>query len=297
MSKAFTGWAGPDVADAAWDKHGSGFEVPPLFGSLPTAGARRYLWRYTRIVLGGKDIANIPQEIGDCTSWGGKHAIEYRACQEIAAGGDEEQFNLVFSPWLYGIARTVVGKGQINLNGDGAAGIWVAVAANKYGILAANAPNVPKYSGAVATSWGKNGPPREFYEFATPQSIQIARATSYEQVRDALATDCLVTVATQYIPQLGSVQRNGKHWMQLKWDANQGHMWTLIGVDDNGTDPGCYGLNSWGPDAHGKPLNGEPVGGAWMTADIVQKICDKRGEVIIWSGLKGWPSGVPNVVG
>ena len=80
-------------------------------------------------------------------------------------------------------------------------------------------------------------------------------------------------------------------------DANQGHMWALVGVDDNATAPGVYGLNSWGPDAHGKPLNGEPTGGAWMTADIIQKICDTRGEVIIWSGLKGWPSGIENVVG
>ena len=94
MSEVFTGWAGPDVADAAWDKHGSEFPSVAIFGTLPTAGAKNFLWRYTRIVL-GQDPQNIPQEIGDCTSWGAKHAIEYRSCQEIAAQGDEEEFKLV----------------------------------------------------------------------------------------------------------------------------------------------------------------------------------------------------------
>lgn len=292
-----TGWAGPHVTERAWDRDGHEFPQRRLMRAQSSAGAKRMGWRFTRLVNGGQDLPDYPQEIGDCTSFGGKHAIEYRMCQEIAAGGEQEAFHPIFPPWLYGVARTVIGKGQINLNGDGAAGIWIAMVVKKYGILAADASGVPQYSASVAKSWGKNGPPKEMFALAQPHTMLGAeRLGSYAQVRDALANDEYVTIATQRIPQLGSVVRNGKRWMQLKFDANQGHQWALVGIDDDAVAPGGYAKNSWGPTAHGVPLNGEPDGGAWLAADEIDRAC-REGEVIAYYSLNGWDSGIPNVVG
>jgi hypothetical protein len=261
-----------------------------------SAGVQRLGWRFTRLVHDGSDLPDYPQEIGDCTSFGGKHAIEYRMCREIAAG-DPEAFHPIFPPWLYGVARTIFGKGRIDLAGDGAAGVWIAMTVKKYGVLAADAPGVPPYSAAVARSWGRNGPAKEFFDLARPHTLFGAeRLGSYEEVRDALAADEYVTVATQRIPQLGSVVRNGKRWMTLRFDRAQGHQWALLGIDDDSKDPGAYGGNSWGPGAHGRPLNGEPDGGAWMTADEIDRAC-REGEVIAYYGVNGFDSEIPNAAG
>jgi hypothetical protein len=64
-------------------------------------------------------------------------------------------------------------------------------------------------------------------------------------------------------------------------------------VDESGD---LYGLNSWGPDAHGQPLNGEPAGGGWMRADLLDVI-GRTGECFAWSGCKGFPAMIPNVAG
>jgi hypothetical protein len=287
-----TGWVGPDEADRQWDALCGNFPEFVVAGSTGSSeGAKQLLWRFTRLVTGGEDLPNFAQEVGDCTGFGGKNAWNYAQCREIANDGDSEEFHPAHPSFLYGVGRVQVGGRRVQ--GDGAAGVWIALAAQKYGVLFLDQPGAPAYSGALSRRWGQEGPPAALLEQAAPQRITTtAKVTSYVQIREALAHGFPVTIATNYVPKLGSKIEKGRRWLVCEKHANEGHQWCLVGLEDEA----AYGLNSWGPDAHGDPLNGEPTGGGWMRPELLDLIA-RTGECFAWSGCRGFPTMVPNVAG
>ena len=63
----------------------------------------------------------------------------------------------------------------------------------------------------------------------------------------------------------------------------------FIGCEDRpGRDKGCYCLNSWGVDAHPKPLNDEPPGGFWVDWQSVQRMV-AQGDSWAYSDFDGFP--------
>lgn len=263
------GWAGKNLAKKTLDKIGGDF--PKFFikaQSVPTDGRRVVLWDFTKQVL-GSHIPTFYQLIGDCVSQGAANAVQYLQAVEIKRLNQPERYRPIFQPYIYGISRCYIGKGQIDLNEDGSLGVWAAQGVRKYGILAADESGIPAYDEAVALEWGKKGPPKKFITIAKEHLIRsIAHVNHYNMVRDALVNGYPVTVASDRGFKMIGVSDKGKRWGVPNgvWQ----HQMVFVGVDDNPKRPGCYCLNSWGPNAHGKPVDDAPPGGFWVDAEVVE---------------------------
>lgn len=264
--------------------------MTPFFVALqsePTNGKRVVLWDYTRRVNGGEHLPTYTQAIGDCVSQGAANAVNYLACTEIVRQGDVERFRPAYRPYLYGMGRVYVGENRIG-RGDGSVGSWQAEAVRRYGVLAADEDGVPPYSGAVAKKWGwKPGPPKLYIEIADDFTIgSTALVTNYEQVRDALCNGYPVTVASSRGFKMRSKVDRGKHWGVPS--GTWYHQMCFVGVDDDSRRPGCYVLNSWGSDAHGKPADDSPPGGFWLDADVVTWMV-RQEDSFAYSSFEGFP--------
>jgi hypothetical protein len=241
------------------------------------------LWDAVVKVNGGHRN-NYPQQVGDCTSFGAKNAIEVRMCVENNEG-QNVQYAMVYPPFLYGVARVQIGKNKVR--GDGAVGAWVAQAARDYGVLLSTDNGVPAYSAAVAREWGSKGPPQAFIDIAKARRVKtIAPVKTAAQCRDAICNGYPVTVASMF----GSTSIKERDRRQVAMRNTQwAHQMCCIGYDGRGPVAYFYILNSWGPSAHPQPLQGEPPGGFWVTADDMQWITS-TGDCWSFSDLDGFPS-------
>ncbi|NDF13055.1 MAG: hypothetical protein EB060_09630 [Proteobacteria bacterium] len=265
--------------------------MPPFViggvGSLDEQPKRVVLWDYAKKVNGGSHLPTFRQAVGDCVSMGAANAVNYLAAMEIIRLGDREKFRPAFQPFIYGISRVQIGGGRIS--GDGSVGAWAAEGVRKYGILAADEPGTPAYSGDVARTWGrKPGPPQDALAAAKPHCLKsTAQVTTYEQVRDAIANGYPVTVASNRGFQMRGVRDRGKLWGSPA--GSWAHQMAFIGVDDDSSRPGCYCLNSWGPDAHGAPVDDAPPGGFWVDAEVVTQMV-RQGDSFAFSQFDGFPA-------
>jgi hypothetical protein len=283
-----SGWLGVEAAKAAREalaEHWSPFVLHDEFGAV-VSGERvdTFLWQYAKKANGGEHLANIPQQIGDCVSFGAAHAVDYLACMEIVRLGEAETYRPAFPPYIYGISRVQIGGGRIG--GDGSVGAWGAAGLQKYGVLAANEAGVPPYSGRVARAWGDQGPPAAMIERARPHLIKsAANVASFEQIADALCNGYPTTVASDRGFDMQPVLRDGRRWGVPR--GSWAHQMCFIGVIF-GSRPGCYCLNSWGPDAHGPPAQDEPPGGFWVEAEVVTSMA-RQGDAFALSQFNGFP--------
>ena len=62
----------------------------------------------------------------------------------------------------------------------------------------------------------------------------------------------------------------------------------FIGVDIEDKRPGAYLMNSWGPNAHSQPGNGEPPGGFWVDADTADSML-RQDDSFTFSQYEGYP--------
>lgn len=249
------------------------------------------IWTLTKEINNGKHLPTFEQLIGDCVAAGIRHAGARLQVAEIAAQYQEEVLRPWFVPFIYGISRIQIGGGQID--GDGSTGAWGAAAVKRYGVLFDQDDQVPKYSAAIAREWGRRpGPPKHFQDIADPRRVKTtARLTTIDQVREALCHYYPITIASSRGFDMEPIERDGFHvfdpsgtWM---------HQMSLIAWMDEPFQA-AYRLNSWGPDAHGTPLNDEPPGGAWCTAECIEaELRNSFTEVYTFSNFEGFPS-APN---
>jgi hypothetical protein len=246
------------------------------------------LFDCTRKVL-GQDTQNYPQQIGDCTSFGAKNAMEYLQCTRIILDGQNEEFYSIYPPYFYGCSRVFIGQGQIS--GDGSLGVWTQAAAKQYGVLAASTPNCPLYSGQIASSWGSNGPDQQFIPVAKKNPVQTtAKITTQEDAASALYHGYPITVCSNQGFSY-DVDSQGFHVAQGTW----GHCMTLIGYEDHPTF-GLYFiiLNSWG-DMFGHLTDftsGEalPIGVIRAHGDVVDSMLKADGgDSFAYSSFEGFP--------
>jgi hypothetical protein len=271
------GWLGPEAeAEAKRDLQARGLfqsfsfdeavERRLIVASDPVI--QRPVWELAKQVLGREYTAG-RQEIGDCVSWGMKQAGELRSIIEIAAG-QEEKWRPWFAPWIYATSRNQIGSG---LSGDGSLGSWAAAAVSKYGVLFEDDEGVPPYSGSVARSWGfasnrRNPVYIKFFDVAKDNPCASVEVKSVDEavrmVRDFRRP---LTIASMRGFQMRPREYKGKHVFTPS--GTWAHQMCLIEYDSE--LPALYRLNSWGSDAHGRPLNGEIAGGAWNLLDDLER--------------------------
>lgn len=246
------------------------------------------IWTLTKKINNGKHLPTLEQAIGDCVAFGVAQAGARLQVAEIVSLHQAELLKPWYPPFIYGISRVQVGGGQID--GDGSTGAWGATAVNEYGILFNDDDDVPPYSGEIARSWGRTpGPPAKHIYTAESRPVEtISRLTTIAQIRDALCNYYPVTIASSRGFRMKPVDREGFHvfvpegtWM---------HQMSLIAWMDEPFQA-AYRLNSWGPDAHGTPLNDEPPGGAWCTVEcLADELRNRYTEVYSYAAFEGYPS-------
>lgn len=226
------------------------------------------------------------QEVGDCVAWGMAKSANWLQTVQIQLG-QRAEFREIYPPYIYGISRVQIGGGR--LRGDGSVGAWAAKGVQTYGVLALDADQVPKYSGQIAREWGRRGPPERYITIAKETLIKtVAPMRSAEDCCNAICNGYPVTIASN--AGFGAIRvQDGRQ--VGRWTTSWAHQMHLCGYD--GTSPSgrryFYCLNSWGHNAHPRPLNGEPLGGFWITWEDVDKIC-RQGDSFAYSGFEGFPS-------
>jgi len=210
----------PEFARNGWVAQDSAGEDPaPVFAlsgaTESSAGAVVKLWDYSKAINHGQHFPTFRQAIGDCVANGLANGLNYCQSADIyLSRGPPQRFRPVDRPWLYGVSRTdpEIGAGRLG-SGDGSVGRWAVMAAQMRGVLAADEPGVPEYSGTRAREWGVRGVPSIYHALAFSQRLgHYAQVRSYEDVRDALANSYPVTIASNVGFQMRAVVSGGKHW-------------------------------------------------------------------------------------
>lgn len=224
----------------------------------------------------------------NCVSFGAKNAVEYLMATEKLMKGDNEKFESIFPPYLYGIGRVLIGRGQLN-GDDGSLGSWMADAVIKYGVLRSNFDGVPKYAGSVAKKWGDTpGPDKKFIEEGSKHPVKsAAKIKSWDQLVEAIVNGYPCTTASD-VGYTMTAANDGFHRQTDNW----GHQMCFIGVDDRATDPYAIIVNSWG-DAHGQLKDfdtGEnlPIGVLRVRKKDAEKHI-RAGETFAYSNFDGFP--------
>lgn len=247
------------------------------------------LWDAMLQVNGGQHFPNTPQQVGDCVSWGAANAVNYLQAVQIVRDGKQDAFHAAYPPWIYGTSRVDVGRAHgSRFTGDGSVGAYAAEALNKYGCLRADYDQVPPYSGAIAREWGSKGVPAWAKEVAKPYLVQtVAPVNSAADARDAICNGFPVTIASGWWGTDNIPVVNGRRVAQRT--TSWGHQQCLIAYDGSGKEPLFYCLNSWGPNAHPAPMQGEPPGGYWIRFRDVDHICGE-GDSWALSAFDGFPA-------
>lgn len=283
------GWAGEEAARDAFANLKDKFVPFVIWDTQHNAEAvsqdkRSVLWDASLKILGGH-IPNVPQQIGDCVSFGAANAVMYLQC--VQALKDPIKYRPVFQPFIYGTSRVIVGRNRLGCNSDGSVGAWAAAAVQEHGILFSDVSNVPAYSGRVARDWGcKRASFERFMSEAKEHPVKsVARVTTWKEVRDALVNGYPVTVASDQGFEMRGRVREGKLFGVPR--GNWAHQMCFIGYDPS-PKPCFYVLNSWGPNAHGTNPDDAPPGGFWVDAAIVDRMV-KQGDSFAFSAFVGFP--------
>lgn len=293
----------PDEFKMGWDEKAAKAEAPRIAAMMPKfaildaegnqvsgAGKSAELWKYTKLANGGKHIATWRQESGDCVSMGVTNAISYRMAFQIAHEQRNEVLKIPFPPYSYGGSRVNIGKRQLG-RGAGSIGAWGAQWAQSGGVYTVEQAALDGYvySGSLADKWGWDGPPKKTVEYGQKFRIRtIAPVTTWEDCCDALVHGYPVTVASNVGFTGPFVDRDGKKWGSAR--GNWAHQMCFIGCEDRpGREKGCYVINSWGANAHPKPLNDEPPGGFWVSAGTVARMVG-QGDSWAYSDFDGFPA-------
>lgn len=248
-----------------------------------TANAR--LWGPVLAVNGGEHFANVPQQTGDCVSWGLKNAIRYRLAYQrwqgqSATGGD------AFAPYLYGLARVTIGKGSPPCRSAGAYPSYAIQGYKRHGWITTDEAG-SAYSGRLANEWGCQGPPRNMLALGEARSDGDAYPIrSADELIEAITNGYPCTIASMF----GTRTIRAQDGRQVAtWNDRWPHQMCFVGYDGSGRTPYVYALNSWGADAHPRPLGDEPPGGFWVTLDTAARMI-ADGECWAISDVAGFPN-------
>lgn len=277
------GWAGPEALQHSEDFIASQSSFTPADGvwqADPKANVR--LWKNVEQVLGTYP-ENVPQEVGDCTSWALKHAIEATQASQIVAG-TRHTWRPIQPNYSYGIGRKVLG---FRIRGDGCTGAAVVEGAKEYGALF-EGDGAPPYSGSLARQWGvRPGPPQKWIDVASPYRVKTtAKITSTVNGRDAVCAGYGLVTCSDAGFEGRAVERDGRLVKQRK--GQWMHAMCIDGYDGSGSEPYFHVINSWGPNSAERPIDDSHPGGFWITEkDMAYMI--RQGDTWAVSDFDGFP--------
>ena len=237
------------------------------------------LWEAGQKLRGGH-APNIPQQTGDCVSWGGANALRIRL----------ELKGLRADPstmYLYGLARVVIGRNSPGCNQSGAFPSDLIDGIKTNGLITTEEAGVP-YSGSEAKKWGCKGPPARLLELGRSRPCDAHPIRSTDELVDALCNGFPCTIGSLFGVRDGSIRvRDGRQ--VAEWNDRWAHQMCLCAYDGSigqGREY-VYVLNSWGHQAHPEPLQDEPPGGFWVSLKTAGRMI-KDGECWAISDVRGF---------
>lgn len=259
-----------------------------------TERVRVCLWDAWKIANGGKLLKTTRQNIGSCVGHGKYNAERSLMCADIAIRQDAEQYFEIFEPYGYGRCRYRAG---ISGYGDGSSGSGAAEAARLDGVLLrdlsglsgwSESEDTINWSGKTDYDWSNGA--RIDDKWITEGRKHLVKTTAqvktYTQVRDAIANGYPVTVASNRGFRDFRADK-GKLWGVPGGQWN--HQMSFHAVDDDPARPGVYCWNSWGADAHPKPVDDAPPGGFWVDAETVEQMVGQD-DSFAYSQFDGMPA-------
>lgn len=234
--------------------------------------------RNVRIWGPGLDLWPGPQLIGDCTSMGAAHVIQ--ASDWKANGG--RLTRRVSTLFLYPLARFDGGKRKIPCNNDGGYPSILSHNVANLGYLYEDEAGLPPYSASAARKAGCNWPTREQLALAATRTVMVQPLNDIKAWRNALCSGYPPTVAIPWQPGKPYV-KDGRVCVPFNGKNLGGHQICSLGYDGRGPRPYWFIFNSHGsawPNGAPKPMQGEPLGGAWLEEKWAQWAVD-NGE--LWS--------------
>ncbi len=278
------GWA-PDAVEALkpWTDQQAAFQLvsragEPVWQDNSRADVR--LWALLGLVA-SPSPPNGPQLTGDCTAWSSCHAAEKSQAGTVFVRGG--QWKRLFPAFSYGVGRVNIWAKEIigGLPSEGCSVSAIGRGMVEYGMLAWDDAKDPhgrpyEYSGQLADSWGRFGPPKHLYEIAAQHKLKaIAPMKSAADVRNALGNGYAVACGSDFTA--GNFRTvDGRIFadnIALTMDYRQRwhHALCIDGYD--GTAPGgpkYHIQNSWYPTSHPAPIDGSPACGFWVSESTIE---------------------------
>lgn len=288
------GWAGEDEAKAAWSELKTHFPKFRISGDKQSsAGKVVKLWDAVKVVNNGEHLPTVRQLIGDCVGQSHKQALQIIQC--VAAAKGESSYKPIYAGYHYACGRILIGGGKIR-GPDGSVGSWQAEALKKYGAIPDDMDGLPEYTEQSIRQWATKKPAKVYMDYGAEHLLgEAAQVTTYAEARDAIVNGYPVNVCSNRGFEMRPRVEGGKHWgvPSGQW----AHSMCFIGVDDSITCPSFAGggkgalyiLNSWGPDAHGKPAGDEPPGGFWVSSRVAEQML-KQQDSFALSAFSGFPA-------
>jgi hypothetical protein len=216
--------------------------APHLMGEVATD---MYLYKAWKDVL-GQYPAYIAQQIGDCTSFGGGHAVDLLETIQIAIGKKAESYKETCTEAIYGIGREIAGMLG---GGDGCYGGAIARAVSEVGTVSREV--VGPYSGNRAKTWGgRGGVPEDVKSKCKDHKIKTtSMVDSWDELVAAISNGYPVTVASN---QGFTMTRNSKGICEAS--GSWAHQMMICGIMYVGTPDECAVIaQSWGPNVPDGP--------------------------------------------
>lgn len=298
------GWRGPDIRTPEENKQYDliSSQIPNLQIIGPQAAvSKMVLWDYSKKVNNGKHFETFFQQSGSCVGNGGGQATWYLSAMEKIRLGENEECKTPFYLLPYGRSRLIAGmRGR----GDGSFGAAFAQAIKTDGVLAFDEPGLPKMQTGSGITWGKNIE----YEWSDGSRISnewlnksrkftvqsTAKLTSTQDAWDAIANGYACTIASNWGGQMRPQAAGNPAVLLNKRATRWDHQMCVIGIWDHPTLGRIFCiLNSWGPDAHGQPVDDSPPGSFWVLESEMDFII-KQGDSFAFSQFLGFPSQNPN---
>lgn len=252
-----------------------------------------FLYKAWKDVLGAYPSYDA-QTIGDCTSQGGAHSVDLRACIEILLG-EPEEFKPLSTECLYGAARRIA---NMLGNSDGCYGSAIARAVTEVGMVPREAledsySQGGRYSGKRAKEFGRTGMPSKYAEIAGRHKVgSAALVATLDELDAALANGYVSIICSN---QGFSLQRDadGACRPQGSW----AHCMLVAGRRTRNGQVQYLICNSWGDQSPTGPISDDqPLFSFWCDARTTGRILGQRDSYALglFSGFprrdlpKGW---------
>lgn len=254
-------------------------------GRSETEPEQVFLWDAARKATGDVLPARNQGSVGSCVAFGCVCAVEYLQCVQIA-NGQPSEFKALAQEVVYGGSRVEIGGGRIR--GDGSVGGWAARWCSEYGVVARGRHgehNLERYDESLCRQYGAKGVPADLEPIAKQRPVKnTAPIRSAAECRKALASGYPVSVASSQ----GFVMKRDSEGF-CKASGTWMHQMAILGYQ-NGSRPGFWIQNSWGPSAHTGPkgAGSPPEGGFWAEASVVDRML-RQGDSWAFSDVVGFP--------